>query len=669
MSDDIFKYVMNVTGLGSIERQARQLLSGGSATEVPEETDDQTGIVPYQPEMVDLSTLFPGETSRLAEGDVNIGIDHTGVPVNIKLSDFGEHTLLMGRTGVGKTNAIMRLIYQLAQKGVRFIAFDFAQDYRRLIPYIPNLLVFRVVDGHLKYNPLEVAPGDDARQALQLKTVAFSSAFGLWTASESLLFEKMTELYASYGVFNDGQAYPSLSDLRDYLKVHEPKVMSQERNYWERIINRLSAICVAIEPTIECHRGYPMDQLLQFNVVFELDGLLSEVQNYLVFSLWNDLIQTINHTATSSPICPQLSRVFVMDEANRIFARRSGNDGMDLHNIVTNTFNTIRHHKIGMITATQMPTQLDQSVRANTATKILMNLGDGKEMYDARQMMGLTEQQQRFAESTLAKGLAVAKLSDRYMLPFLVQIPETKFDQEVTSQDVLNRLQKFGHYLAYTPRSLDLVKKAIQAKRTDIGIDSRQKMEDQLLWLLINIAEQPTLTKMARYIFLAGLGLSQNKAYDLVKDAERQGYVTSVAIQTGKKGSPPELMDLTSSGRQYLISHERSIPARSRGGVKHYYWQEMVKYYYESQGYNVELEAHFPDADAYVDVLAIKDEKRTAIQIAVSPDYEPINIDKCVRLGIEQIIVACDSEEVMRKVAKYVLAGNVKVLLAREFLA
>jgi hypothetical protein len=87
--------------------------------------------------------LEPPDIGKIA-GEYILGLiiypDRPYYPLMATEQEIGSHTLICGRTGVGKTTLIYRMLSQLlAQTPV--LIFDFKRDYRHLVKHYGNLTV------------------------------------------------------------------------------------------------------------------------------------------------------------------------------------------------------------------------------------------------------------------------------------------------------------------------------------------------------------------------------------------------------------------------------------------------------------------------------------------------------------------------------------------------
>ena len=157
-----------------------------------------------------------GGSGSDVDGHVRIGkVRQTGAPFGLNFDELGEHTLIAGRAGAGKTTLIYIILIQLLKYGIPFWAFDFKEDYRHLAK-TGNVLVFNCET--FRFNPLRPPVGVEPRIWMQAFTNVFCQAYWLLSGSKAIILQHINNLYTDYGVFSGGDVYPTMLDLYDSLK-------------------------------------------------------------------------------------------------------------------------------------------------------------------------------------------------------------------------------------------------------------------------------------------------------------------------------------------------------------------------------------------------------------------------------------------------------------------
>ena len=131
----------------------------------------------------------------------------------------------------------------------------------------------------------------------------------------------------------------------------------------------------------------------------------------------------------------------------------------------------------------------------------------------------------------------------------------------------------------------------------------------------------------------------------------RAGFADEVALPANRRGRKKKLLQVTPRGNEYLKSIGITDSRKGRGGIKHLFYQQKIKEWYESHGYTAEIEARI--ADDSFDVLAIaRDGKRVGIEVACSSQYEEINARKALKTGVECVLFVCETKELLEKLRK-----------------
>lgn len=181
-------------------------------------------------------------------------------------------------------------------------------------------------------------------------------------------------------------------------------------------------------------------------------------------------------------------------------------------------------------------------------------------------------------------------------------------------------------------------------ERTRGGIRISRDAED----MLVKAKRKPHLTMTALY---KEVGLSGYKGLKCKRELIRMGLADEVELPTNRRGRRKKLLQIMPKGTEYLKGLGITQGARGRGGVKHIYYQRMLRDWYQAHGYTAEIESTI--GGTCLDVLVIrKDGTRLGIEIALSENYEAINALKALGAGIERLLFICESETVMQRLQK-----------------
>jgi len=325
---------------------------------------------------------------------------------------LARNMLIVGETGSGKTNTLLWLAHQLKEHGVYAWIFDFKNEYQALETEGFQIIPWK----ELRLNPLNMLDPINVELNARVYQRIFGHVEGLWDASQSFLGERLSELYGAFGSF-ENKSFPSLHQLRDLVKATYVEKRSPEADYKARVLNRLTDMLLWNQGKIfACQRGFPIEKLVESNVVFQLRGLKDTTANLIAECLMASLYE---YWVARGPQ-KRLQNVIISDEAKRLFNVRLQARLPDIQPYVDYIMAETRAFGIGVLLADHQSTELTGSVAANSHIKLIMQLSSGKDISDMVLSAGLNERQMREAYR-LSTGEAIVKVSGNE--PFKVKIP------------------------------------------------------------------------------------------------------------------------------------------------------------------------------------------------------------------------------------------------------
>lgn len=340
---------------------------------------------------------------------IHFGRHARGSEVYVPPMWLRRNALIAGETSSGKTNTLTYWARQLAEQGVKVWIFDFRRDYTQLEGFL------NVPWRRLKLNPLNLLDPPDVEKNAALFKRVFGHSQGLWDASQRFISKVLHDLYEGFGSFED-KGWPSLNHLKSLVaKVKAPR-HSPIADYKERTLNRLGDILDWEGSIFSCSRGFPIGEMAEQNIVFDLDGLGDQTAALVT----QCLMASIYEYWKARGLQYRLNNVLISDEAKHVFDIRLQRRIPDMRPYVDDIMAETRAFGIGVILADQQPSELTPAVQANTHLKLVMGLGSGVDIEQMSRSTGLTERQLRYAYR-LKKGQTIAKVSGHP--PFLVQVP------------------------------------------------------------------------------------------------------------------------------------------------------------------------------------------------------------------------------------------------------
>lgn len=332
--------------------------------------------------------------------------------VYIPVEFFKRNLLIAGETGSGKTNTLTYLATQLVERAVKVWVFDFRKDYVKLEENGFLVMPWR----KLRLNPLNLLDPPDAEKNASLFKRIFGHSQGLWDASQRFIGQLLYDLYEAFGSFED-QGWPTLNHLKSLAAKVKVPWGSPLRDYRERTLNRLGDMLQWEGAIFNCSRGFPIEDLVQENIVFDLDGL-GEQTSALVTQC---LMASLYEYWKARGLQIELKNVLISDEARHVFDIRLQRRIPDMRPYVDDITAETRAFGIGIILADQQPSELTPAVQANTHLKFIQQLTTGVDIEQMSRATGLSERQLRYAYY-LQTGQGIAKVSGSP--PFLVRVPK-----------------------------------------------------------------------------------------------------------------------------------------------------------------------------------------------------------------------------------------------------
>jgi len=155
---------------------------------------------------------------------------------------------------------------------------------------------------------------------------------------------------------------------------------------------------------------------------------------------------------------------------------------------------------------------------------------------------------------------------------------------------------------------------------------------------LLDVWIRPTSTIIGRY---SSLGVSPRRGTGLQKNLLRRGLLSSCPIQV--QHSRIKALSLTELGKQALGICE---PEADRlGGPVHRYWKKRLAEELKARGYEVSEEHPVGEGRA-IDLLAVKDGRRLAIEVETGKSDVAANVRKCLGTGVDKVVVVATSDAV-----------------------
>ena len=584
---------------------------------------------------------FDEHPPRIGPGQerISLGVTITGSTYELRQEDLTQHLLVIGQSGAGKTTLFYNLMDQLT---VPYWAFDLKQDYRHLLTIDDDLLILPW--SELRFNPLKPPEDVAPKRWAQVLSEVFGHATALLSGSKNYLMAKIIDLYQEYDLFeNVIEPYPSLFDLQVLMELDKINYVRKTSNYRDTVVNRLTAMNLTGGSIFDCSEGYSIEALLNRNVVFEFDGLGTDLQNFLMEILFAYVYEyrlAQNHRGGD------LRHVFFLDEGKQVFSvYKERQDAAGIPAIDELTAK-MREFGEGLVVADQEATKLTDSIKANTYTKCLLATGDAKQFDEIASSMHLTERQEDIGRG-LGTGDAIIQVSGSAPVPVLLN----SFGLEKSISDAELQRRQYGMWNALTSTPRDPQVEAAEQGTPPESKESNQQdtmRSDELALsedaerLLEDIVTNPFSRVSDRYEQFS----SVHSGNEAKKELLETGLVEEQRVTTGT--GTRTLFELTDRGRDYVETClGMDAKQRGRGGIIHRYWQYRLKEMFESAGWVAKRELF--DADVYVNMAGVE----LVIELAMTADDREVDhVKRHLEKGFDRIWIVCRTEDVKADLRK-----------------
>jgi hypothetical protein len=653
--------------------------------------------------------IFEQPDPEAIDGQFPIGETENGGVFGLHPHELSMHTFITGSSGTGKSVIVQNLLEGLRRynrqsyEPIHYWIFDFMAEYRhvlRLLKPEDNLIILR--PSEFKFNPLQPPPGVDPVNWLQIFCDTLASTIGIYFGAKDLLVQFVDELYREFEIYDGKDTYPTISNLYAlcrYYKDNAKNLSYRKRDSLDTNIGRLNTLIISLSPLIMCRKGHDLEALYQKDIVFELHGVTNYVQNFLVNLIlhWIYNHRKFNNIRWTSP-----NLALLFDEAKRIFdanAERRPNEPIPS---IVSLVDEIRQFRAGLVVSDQEPTKVLKSLKANTFTKITLQMRHGSDIDDMASSMSLTDEQKDMI-GVLPPWNAIVKKGphrpflcqipllepsrkdvsdneiDIMMHPELSRMPYTKLTKESLDEDITKyeAILKRDRSNALKPRTAKKPTPKTQknwtakvpAKKTTPPKKTITLTDEQTEFLQ-HIIDIPNLTATERYTLSA---TGPRKGGRLIKELENLQLIEPVLIKRGKKNRPATYHSATKAAFDILKQPiPKYITDFTHGGFQHRYWKSVVELNLQQSGLNPIIEYH--KNGKYADLGCQINGELVAIEIGTSDARNEINnIMNDLDAGFEKVWCIC-IEEVYNELKKRIeteLDDNqkklVKVTLTYDF--
>jgi DNA helicase HerA-like ATPase len=571
---------------------------------------------------------------EIPQGEITIGRliqgEKTYDEFEINLEDL-QPLGIFAATYSGKTTLIATILTQLMRLRVPvpWMAFDFKRDLRGL-SRSHDIKVLRW--NWLKINPLQPPPGVELTQWMTFLADIMAHVFGWFHASENYLMQFMQQTYKSKTA-----GYPTFRELHDLVALNE-ETGRRFSEYREVVINRLASMLIVLNDVIDAETGFPIERLLEENVVIELDGLRRDEANFLVELI---LAYTFSYRLANLHR-GKISHLLVFDEASRFFfkGRQFRDTTTELGIPFIDTVpQIIRDYKEGLLCAAQEPSLITHSLMSNLRTKFVGYLSEGEDIEAICSSLNLDDDERRELAKIGERGVWLVKKVG--LRPFLIKSEDFPIAKDMPDEELQERMKGFVEELEALRRQAAPV--ASQKMAEQPRVVTPQISPDA--WdLLVNVCGHPFLGIRSR---CTKLRMSARRIEAAIEELGDRQLITALPISLGRF-RPIKFLVPTDQALGLLsnVGHDTSLWKKiGHVGFEHSLYQVLIAYSLRKKGCEATIEKKLASGRR-LDVYCYDGEKKTGIEIELTT----ANIDEKVE-GIDELdelVILVKDEEGLR---------------------
>lgn len=522
------------------------------------------------------------------QDSIRIGTDEHQRPYHITLNEIIKVVLIAGKIGMGKTYIILNALIEFSKKKIRWHAIDHKRDVRGISTELQKhsplaFLRFSTSNSNIKYNPLQEVSGLTTNEIdLTFSNLLAESCF-LLQGSSFIILQHIAKIRKE-------KSNPTIQDL--IKSIESSKYKSFRENEWRASsLRALISFQTCFSTIIGVEKGIDIVDLFNnCNTVSEVDnaGIFRNFWATYPTALTNKARINQNIRGQKAPL-----DITVMDEANFGFSKKALEHSTGGMPTLVSILETGREFNLGWLIATNRPADMVDSLKVNASTRVLLFLGDWRNIQDMAGSMGITQAQANHT-LTFTPGQAVTKKEG-------LHAHQITLDNLRTTKEII------------TDQEIDRISQAIISKYPVVLHTQDAKEKSTLSPLERKMLLQIKNNKIPKSDHAKELRFGKSKADTLFRNLS--DLLLEITLPTGKKGRQPTYLILTKKAHEELgIEYESS-----RGGKEIHDW--LTQYYKEQlERERFETKTSLKIGDSKESDLAIihPSGKKTGIEISDS---------------------------------------------------
>ncbi len=364
-------------------------------------------------------------------------------PFNLREKDWIRHFCISGMSGSGKTTLAFHIINNFIQKRKPFLIFDWKKSFRPLMLIDGEILNFTVGDENIsnffKINinqpPEGIAPKEWINVLCDLITESFFASYGV----HKVLLETLDESFKDLGVYNGSKNYPTWNEIKWRLENRLEKAKGRTATWLEsalRIAHVLTFGNFGKALNYKGKESTTIESLLDKKIIFELNALGTVEKKFFcefvltyIYKLKKSRQSKMNDSFEYAILVDEAHNIFLKDKTH--FVKESVTDVI---------YREMREYGIALICLDQHISKLSDTVTGNSACHVAFQQQLPQDIETISGLMQLKERKNYF--SMLPVGSAIVRLSERYNLPFLIEVLQVELrKKEVSDRDLALRMK------------------------------------------------------------------------------------------------------------------------------------------------------------------------------------------------------------------------------------
>ena len=590
---------------------------------------------------------------EISEGEIRIGRLVQGDEVfgdfSISLDDL-QHAGIFAATSSGKTTLLVIILVQLP---IPWTAYDRKRDLRGLCRKY-NVKALRW--EWLEINPLQPPPNVPPVQWMTFLADMMAHVFGWFHASENYLLQFMQR---AYDAKPDG--YPTFRELHDMILTNE-ETGRRSSEYREVVLNRLASMLIVVGDVIDTETSFPIERLLEENLVIELDGLRRDESNFLVelflgYTFHYRLANGQRGKATHGQIFDEATLYFFEGTQYRETTEALGRSWLETVPAI------IRDYQEFLLCAAQEPSLISHSLMANLRTKFVGYLSEGEDIDAICTSLNLHDDEREELSKLGQRGYWFVKKAG--LEPFVIKTEDFPIEKDMTDEELRQKMNSFLTELQM------LKKKTVVPQRKETSevpkVIAPQISPDA--WnLLVNVCEHPFLGIKSR---CSKLRISGRRIENAIEELASRQLITSHPIFLNHF-RPVRFLILTNEALNLLanVGHDTSLWKRiGNVGFEHLLYQVLIAASFRKKGHNATIEKKLASGRR-LDVYCHDGKTRTGIEIELTTaNYE----EKTQGIEeIDELIIIVKDDQSLQEANQFLkthpAANTISVKKITEFL-